>query len=142
MGDYYSILGVRKNANKSTIKKAYRKLALEYHPDKNPGDSEAERKFKKIVKAYEVLSSKQSRKEYDEQLNQEFNKRQTGGYSQKQEKYRTNFNPNDLNNVEQWFKEFFGFDPKTKEKIKKKKKQKKDQMNTDDLFNRYFGANK
>lgn len=63
--EYYSILGVSKNATDSEIKKAYRKLAVQFHPDKNPGDKAAEERFKKIVDAYSVLSDPQKRKEYD-----------------------------------------------------------------------------
>ena len=64
--DYYEILGVSKNASDDEIKKAYRKLAVKYHPDKNPGDKEAEAKFKEINEAHDVLSDKQKRARYDQ----------------------------------------------------------------------------
>lgn len=64
--DYYEILGVAKNANEDEIKKAYRKLAIKYHPDKNPDDKQAEEKFKEAAEAYEVLSSPEKRQRYDQ----------------------------------------------------------------------------
>lgn len=64
--DYYSILGVKKQATDEEIKKAFRKLAVKYHPDKNPGNKEAEEKFKEINEAYEVLSDSDKRKKYDQ----------------------------------------------------------------------------
>lgn len=63
--DYYEVLGVDRNADKSTIKKAYRKLAMKYHPDQNPGNKEAEDKFKEAAEAYEVLSNEEKRARYD-----------------------------------------------------------------------------
>lgn len=64
--DYYEILGVNKEATEAQIKTAYRDLAKKYHPDKNPGNKEAEKKFKEITEAYEVLSNRQKRSQYDQ----------------------------------------------------------------------------
>jgi molecular chaperone DnaJ len=64
--DFYEVLGVDKNAGKDEIKKAYRKQALKYHPDKNPGDKESEDKFKEAAEAYEVLSDESKRQRYDQ----------------------------------------------------------------------------
>ena len=64
--DYYEVLGVQKNASKDDIKKAYRKLAIQYHPDKNPGNKEAEEKFKEATEAYEVLADDQKKAAYDQ----------------------------------------------------------------------------
>lgn len=63
--DYYQSLGVNKNANEDDIKKAYRRLAMKYHPDRNPGDASAEAKFKEIKEAYEILSDSEKRATYD-----------------------------------------------------------------------------
>lgn len=64
--DYYEVLGVAKGAGEGDIKKAYRQMALKYHPDKNPGDKEAEEKFKEAAEAYEVLSNPEKRQRYDQ----------------------------------------------------------------------------
>src|SRR3954451_24677423 len=64
--DYYAALGVPKGADKATIRKAYRKLARQFHPDANAGDAKAEDRFKEISEAYDVLSDDNRRKEYDE----------------------------------------------------------------------------
>lgn len=88
--DYYQILGVSKKASEKEIKRAYRKLAQQYHPDKNPGNNTAEEKFKAINEAYEVLSNAENRSKYD-QLGQNYHRyQQMGG------------NPNDFD-FSQWF---------------------------------------
>ena len=63
--DYYELLGVNKNSDKSSLKKAYRKMAMKYHPDKNPNDKEAEENFKAVNEAYQVLSDEEKRSIYD-----------------------------------------------------------------------------
>jgi molecular chaperone DnaJ len=94
--DYYDILGVSKNADIDTIKKAYRKLALQYHPDKNPGNKEAEEKFKEASEAYEVLGNEQKRAQYDK-----FGHAGVGGGPQFQ----------DINDIFSRFGDFFGDSP-------------------------------
>src|SRR6201995_5551437 len=64
--DYYDVLGVSKGADADEIKKAYRKMAIKYHPDKNEGDKAAEEKFKEAAEAYEVLSNPEKRQRYNQ----------------------------------------------------------------------------
>src|SRR5690242_15274145 len=79
--DYYDILGINKKSSEDEIKKAYRKLALKYHPDRNPGDKEAEVKMKEINQAYSVLSDKEKRQSYDRYGNEEpFFRQGNGGF--------------------------------------------------------------
>ena len=70
--DFYDILGISRDASAAEIKKAYRKKAIEYHPDKNPGDAEAEAMFKKAAEAYEVLSDPNKKARYDQYGHQAF----------------------------------------------------------------------
>ena len=119
--DYYKILGVNKKASQADIKKAYRKLAMKFHPDKNQGDAKAEEKFKEISEAYEVLSNADNRRKYDQlganwkhyekngaYANQGFGHGQYGGY------YRTGGDGVDMDDIfggggfSDFFKTFFG----------------------------------
>src|ERR1700720_2708515 len=77
--DYYEILGVEKSATAEEIKKSYRKLAVKYHPDKNPGDKVAEEKFKELGEAYEALCDDQKRAAYDQYGHAAFDRR-AGGF--------------------------------------------------------------
>lgn len=79
--DYYEVLGVSKNATKDEIKKAYRQQALKYHPDKNPGNKEAEEKFKEAAEAYEILSNDDKRAKYDRFGHAGVGSSASGGYS-------------------------------------------------------------
>src|SRR5688572_26268128 len=76
--DFYSVLGVARGASPEELKKAYRKLAMQHHPDKNPGDKKAEEKFKEINEAYQVLSDKDKRAHYD-QLGSAYSNFRSGG---------------------------------------------------------------
>src|SRR6478609_8794098 len=77
--DYYEVLGVARDADEQAIKSSYRKLALQYHPDRNPGNHEAEEKFKEAAEAYEVLSDADKKAKYDRYGHQAFGPG-TGGF--------------------------------------------------------------
>jgi molecular chaperone DnaJ len=78
--DYYEVLGVGKQASEEEIKKAYRKLAKKYHPDMNPGDKDAEAKFKEATEAYSILSDADKRRQYDQFGHAAFEQGGAGGY--------------------------------------------------------------
>ncbi|MDR2341204.1 MAG: molecular chaperone DnaJ [Puniceicoccales bacterium] len=104
--DYYDLLGVSQNATAEEIKKAYRKKAVQYHPDKNPGDKSAEEKFKQIAHAYEVLGNPQKRATYDKVGSAAFDGGAGGGMGN----FRGNFNfdGNNFSNPFDIFNEVFG----------------------------------
>src|SRR5882762_1636047 len=76
--DYYEVLGVDRKADDEEVKKAYRKLAVKFHPDKNPGDKNCEEKFKELGEAYEALSDPQKRAAYDQYGHAAFESRTRG----------------------------------------------------------------
>jgi molecular chaperone DnaJ len=80
--DYYDVLGVSKNASEAELKKAYRRLAMKYHPDRNSDDAEAETKFKEAKEAYDVLSDEQKRAAYDQFGHQGVEGSFAGGHAQ------------------------------------------------------------
>lgn len=137
--DYYKILEVSRDATNKEIKKAYRKLSLKYHPDRNQGDKGAEEKFKEITKAYNILSSAELKEKYDQRLNEgvksgttETKRRAAGSGA------RASFN---MNNLDKNFEDFFGFNPNSNEKVLKKEEGEK-QINTDAMFNSFFSFRK
>lgn len=96
--DYYEILGVERNVDEQALKGAYRKLALKFHPDRNPGDKAAEERFKEAAEAYSILSDSQKRAAYDRFGHQGVSGAAGGG-----------FDPNAFSGFEDIFGEFFGF---------------------------------
>jgi len=101
--DYYKILGVQKGASADEIKKAYRQLALKYHPDKNQGDEASEDKFKEIASAYEVLSDVKKRKQYDRYGDNASNQNQHQDPRTAYSNFQTSHNFNDLDEVMEEF---------------------------------------
>jgi len=94
--DYYEILGVTKNASADEIKKSYRKLAMQFHPDRNPGNKEAEAKFKEATEAYEVLKDEQKKSAYDNYGHQAFGQGGGGGGGRQQGQGFEGFDFNDI----------------------------------------------
>lgn len=133
MKDYYQVLDITKNASPEEIKKAYRKQALKYHPDKNPGDKSAEAKFKEVSEAYEVLSDENKKRVYD-QYGEEGLKGSgmggmgSGGFSSMEEALKTfmgAFGSMGGNGGGSIFESFFGFDSSSDERELRKGASKK-----------------
>ena len=78
--DYYDVLGIQKSAGPEEIKSAYRKLAVKYHPDKNPGDEKAAKKFALVAEAHDVLSDPTKRRQYDQTFGKPQRRPQPGGF--------------------------------------------------------------
>ncbi|TVX92035.1 J domain-containing protein [Paenibacillus agilis] len=151
--NYYERLEVATTASADEIKKSYRRLAKKYHPDVNPGNEQAEARFKALAAAYQVLSDETSRQAYDEQLTRKGTgataKSQAGSSSFSQAGGQKGSNAAsgkvefDMQKMHQNFERVFGFDPKTKEgKGKPNRNTKSNPIDTSELFERYFGGRK
>ncbi|MEB3012684.1 J domain-containing protein [Parvimonas sp. D2] len=105
--DYYKILGVDKNANDSEIKKQYRKLAKKYHPDVNQNDEVASNKFKEINEAYEVLSDKEKRKQYD-MFGSNYNFNGGDNFDPRNYGFSASYSTSDMGGFSDFFNMFFG----------------------------------
>lgn len=145
--DYYSILGVEEHAPEDEIKKKYRELAKKYHPDGNPGDQEAEKRFKEAGEAYGVLGDKEKRCAYDRE--RAGLKTDGGGGKKKAGPVCSGSRPMagfDFNHMSDGFEQFFGFHPKSgqvnEDKLKHNKKTKTDPIDMTEMFERYMGMKK
>ena len=138
--NYYQILGLQRDVSQEEIKKAYRRIAKQYHPDSNPGNREAEKKFKEASEAYEVLSNEEKRKNYDHKLTTEWN---TPNPTKTAENKTTVKQPFPFFSTEESFEHFFGFCPldnKTDSgKNRKTSNTKTNPLDTTEMFERYMG---
>jgi len=138
MVNYYKTLGLSITATQDEIRKAYRKLAKQYHPDANPGNEKAEQLFKAVAEAYTVLSDEVKRNEYDRKFTEvpPVAKNKSGTKSRRQA---------DMSGAEFFgsnmaFEKFFGFDPNSDESVVNKDESLKP-MKTKDAFRTIFGDN-
>ncbi len=147
--DYYGVLGVKEDASEAEIKKRYRALAKRYHPDANPGDREAERKFKEAGMAYAVLGDKQKRREYDKRRlfagkpGSDGKKEKYAGGTGKDGSGKGRTAGFDFGDMSAGFESFFGFQPDgsrvNADKLNPNKKTRTNPLDTTELFERYMG---
>lgn len=137
MENYYKILGVSENVTNEELKKVYRKLAKKYHPDTNVGNTQAEEMFKKVSKAYEVLSDETSRAKYDREIKGNFNNFDTSTNNKKTSASSVNediFNKFNGFNV---FEQAFGMNNKANKN--ENIKATKNPMDFTDMFENFMG---
>ena len=154
--DYYKILGVDKKASQEDIKKAYRKLAMKYHPDRNAGNKESEEKFKQITEANEVLSDPEKRKQYD-MLGSNWKQYQSrgsgfndffsqfgGGNRGSQHSFSGDLGDifGNTSGFSDFFESFFGGGPRTRTRSRKQKGQDVEATLYISLIEAYHGSNK
>ncbi len=144
--DYYRILGLKEDATEGEIKRNYRALAKKYHPDSNPGDKEAEKRFKEAGTAYATLSDREKRGAYDKERaekNAAGCGRQEAGGAGDGRRPMPGF---DFNSHSSDFEQFFGFRPGTsradEDKRKQNKKTKTNPIDMTEVFERYMGLKK
>jgi DnaJ-class molecular chaperone len=140
MKTYYEILGIGREATKDEIKKAFRKLARQCHPDVNPGDKEAEAKFKIVNEAYNTLSDASAKTVYDAKLEGDHIDR--APHDAKTVKSPAGYQPFNFENLDRSFVNFFGFNPKAQGSGLDQKEPRKNPRDTTDLFEKYFQTKK
>ncbi|MGG3504908.1 DnaJ domain-containing protein [Paenibacillus lautus] len=151
--DYYTELGVSRQSTTAEVRQAYRRLAKRYHPDVNPGNAEAEAKFKLIVEAYETLSDEQLRAAYDErQTSANPSSGQQKGRSQSGQGGRKSSGTSsakvesegfDPAEIHKQFEQFFGMSsPKGRSDSQDKEANDKNPLDTSAMFNQFFGYKK
>lgn len=147
--NYYKLLGVAKGATKDEIKKAYRKIAKKYHPDSNPGDEIAEKKFREATKAYDTLTDEKKRKEYDSisAMGQGSAGNVAGNKKPADKKYGSGtMSGFDFSNFTGNFEQFFGFHPEdgqvSDEKLNPNRKTKTNPIDMTEMFERYMNMRK
>lgn len=145
MKDYYKILEISINATKDDIKKAFRSLAKKYHPDRNPDDKDALKKFQEVNEAYEVLSNEDSRKEYDKKISsfKQGNNKQTTSKNNRTNNEKTKYQDKaeSMENLNKYFENFFGFDGNTNKVNEDKLKKQKNPIDTSNMFESFFKPN-
>lgn len=148
MKDYYKILNISMNATDAEIKKAFRTLAKKYHPDRNPDDKEALRKFQEVNEAYEILSKEDSRKKYDnDRANFKGNNKDENNKSSKNSKAKNDNKKyqdkgDSMENLNKYFESFFGFNANSNDINKDKLKKEKNPLDTSKMFESFFNIKK
>ena len=145
--DYFSILGIREDAAEEEIKKIYRKIAKKYHPDANPGDREAERKFKEAAEAYAVLGDTEKRRGYDQKRAAQARENPAGKKKTPESKRGPQQGAGfDFSSMSSNFEQFFGFRPGTsqvdEDRLNPNKKTKTNPIDMTEMFERYMGIKK